>query len=191
MFWRHHPSKTIDAPESTKKRKYHRDGTIQSLCCSTAQTIDVWSISIMCASTCGIFFLKLCLTTVSLNFRNAQSSSWPYLSRPMGKCIGISFIDSTPLRVCKNQRILQNKSFKGIAQRGKFSMGWFSTIKLQIICNEMGEIVNFIFKSGSPNDRDQLKVERLQRNSTEKSSPTEDTSVKTSSANSLSLAFSW
>ena len=29
----------------------------------------------------------------------------------MGKCTGISFIDSTPLRVCKNQRILQRKTF--------------------------------------------------------------------------------
>ena len=29
----------------------------------------------------------------------------------MGKCTGISFIDSTPLRVCKNQRILQHKTF--------------------------------------------------------------------------------
>ena len=32
----------------------------------------------------------------------------------MGKCTGISFIDSTPLRVCKNQRILQHKTFKRI-----------------------------------------------------------------------------
>ena len=31
-----------------------------------------------------------------------------------GKCIGISFIDSTPLRVCRNQRILIHKTFKGM-----------------------------------------------------------------------------
>ena len=43
----------------------------------------------------------------------------------MGKCTGISFIDSTPLRVCRNQRILQHKTFRGLAQRGKCSMGWF------------------------------------------------------------------
>ena len=34
----------------------------------------------------------------------------------------ISFVDSTPLRVCKNQGINMHKTFKGIAQRGKCSM---------------------------------------------------------------------
>ena len=33
----------------------------------------------------------------------------------LGKCTGISFVDSTPLRVCKNQRIHIHKVFKGIA----------------------------------------------------------------------------
>ena len=41
----------------------------------------------------------------------------------LGKCTGISFVDSTPLRVCKNQRIHIHKVFKGIAQRDKCSMG--------------------------------------------------------------------
>lgn len=36
----------------------------------------------------------------------------------LGKCTGISFVDSTPLRVCKNQRIHIHKVFKGIAQEG-------------------------------------------------------------------------
>ena len=43
----------------------------------------------------------------------------------LGKCTGISFVDSTPLCICKNQRIHIHKTFKGIAQRGKCSMGWF------------------------------------------------------------------
>ena len=33
----------------------------------------------------------------------------------LSKCTGISFVDSTPLRVCKNQRIHIHKTFKGIA----------------------------------------------------------------------------
>ena len=33
----------------------------------------------------------------------------------LGKCTGISFVDSTPLRVCRNQRIHIHKVFKGIA----------------------------------------------------------------------------
>ena len=41
----------------------------------------------------------------------------------LGKCTGISFVESTPLRVCRNQKILIHKTFKGIVQRGKCSMG--------------------------------------------------------------------
>lgn len=62
----------------------------------------------------------------------------------LGKCTGISFVDSTPLRVCKNQRIHIHKVFKGIAQRGKCSMGWFFGFKLHLICNEKGELLNFM-----------------------------------------------
>ena len=50
----------------------------------------------------------------------------------LGKCTGISFVDSTPLRVCRNQRIHIHKTFKGIAQRGKCSMGWFFGFKLDL-----------------------------------------------------------
>ena len=66
----------------------------------------------------------------------------------LGKCIGISFVDSTPLRVCRNQRIHIHKTFKGIAQRGKCSMGWFFGFKLNLICNEKGELLNFMITPG-------------------------------------------
>lgn len=62
----------------------------------------------------------------------------------LGKCTGISFVDSTPLRVCKNQRIHIHKTFKGIAQIGKCSMGWLFGFKLHLICNEKGELLNFM-----------------------------------------------
>ena len=39
-----------------------------------------------------------------------------------GTCTGISFVDSTPLRVCRNQRILTHKTFEGLAERG--SVQW-------------------------------------------------------------------
>ena len=32
-------------------------------------------------------------------------------------CTGISFVDSPPLRVCRNQRILIHKTFEGLAER--------------------------------------------------------------------------
>ena len=38
----------------------------------------------------------------------------------LGTCTGISFVDSTPLRVCRNQRIHIHKTFEGLATRGKW-----------------------------------------------------------------------
>ena len=75
----------------------------------------------------------------------------------LGKCTGISFVDSTPLRVCRNQRILIHKTFKGIAQRGKCSMGWFFGFKLHLICNEKGELLNFMITPGDVDDRRPLE----------------------------------
>jgi hypothetical protein len=77
----------------------------------------------------------------------------------LGKCTGISFVDSTPLRVCRNQRIHIHKTFKGIAQRGKCSMGWFFGFKLHLICNEKWELLNFMITTGDIDDREPLKYE--------------------------------
>lgn len=74
----------------------------------------------------------------------------------LGKCTGISFVDSTLLRVCRNQRIHIHKTFKGIAQRGKCSMGWFFGFKLHLICNEKGELLNFMITPGDVDDRKPL-----------------------------------
>ena len=78
-----------------------------------------------------------------------------------GKCTGISFVDSTPLRVCKNQRIHIHWVFKGIAARGKCSMGWFFGFKLHLICNECGEILNFCITPGDTDDRKPLENKRF------------------------------
>ena len=75
----------------------------------------------------------------------------------LGKCTGISFVDSTPLRVCRNQRIHIHKVFKGIAQRGKCSMGWFFGFKQHLICNERGELLNFMITPGDVDDRKPLE----------------------------------
>ena len=75
----------------------------------------------------------------------------------LGKCTGISFIDSTPIRVCRNQRIHIHRTFKGIAQRGKCSMGWFFVFKLHLICNEKGELLNFMITPDDIDDREPLK----------------------------------
>jgi hypothetical protein len=75
----------------------------------------------------------------------------------LGTCTGISFVDSTPLHVCRNQRILIHKTFEGLAERGKCSMGWFFGFKLHLIINDKGEILNFMFIPGNVDDREPLK----------------------------------
>jgi hypothetical protein len=71
-----------------------------------------------------------------------------------GECTGISFIDSTILRVCHNKRIKRNKVFKGVAEVGKSTMGWFFGFKLHIIINDKGEILSFYLSKGNTDDRD-------------------------------------
>ena len=50
------------------------------------------------------------------------------------------WVNSTPLQVCKNQRIQCHKSLAKIASRAKSSMGWFYGCKLHIAMNQPGEI---------------------------------------------------
>ena len=79
-------------------------------------------------------------------------------------CTGISFVDSTPLRVCRNQRILIHKTFEGLAERGKCSMGWSFGFKLHLIINDKGEILNFMFTPGNVDDREPLKQGKFLEN---------------------------
>lgn len=79
-------------------------------------------------------------------------------------CTGISFVDSTALRICRNQRILSHKTFEGLAERGKSSMGWFFGFKLHLIINDKGEILNFMLTPGNVDDREPLKQGKFLEN---------------------------
>lgn len=76
-----------------------------------------------------------------------------YSKQQFGSCSGISFIDSTPLRVCHNRRIKRNRVFKGLAARGKTSMGWFYGFKLHLIVNDRGQLLTFYLTPGNVDDR--------------------------------------
>ena len=51
----------------------------------------------------------------------------------LGKCTGISIIDSTPLVSCHIKRMHMHKTMKGWAAKGKCTMGWFYGFKLHTI----------------------------------------------------------
>ena len=150
------------------KRKYHRDGTMSKA--------EVMVILILFHSS-GYRCLKhFYLNHVCVHLRHLFPDVVSYnrfvelektVALPMaifikkvllGKCTGISFVDSTPLRVCRNQRIHIHKVFKGIAERGKCSMGWFFGFKLHLICNEKGELLNFMITPGDVDDRKPLEL---------------------------------
>lgn len=82
----------------------------------------------------------------------------------VGTCTGISFVDSTPIRVCKEKRIRRNKVFKGIAEIGKSTVGWFYGFKLHIVINDKGEILNFMITQANVDDREPLKNENFLKN---------------------------
>ena len=57
------------------------------------------------------------------------------------------------LAVCDNRRIGQHKVFRGLAQRGKTSMGWFFGFKLHLVTNDRGELLNIALTPGNTDDR--------------------------------------
>jgi len=105
--------------------------------------------------------------TVSYNrFTELMQSNMLALSLYMktcclGTCTGISFIDSTPIRVCNKKRISRNKVFKDIATIGKSTMGWFYGFKLHIVVNDKGELLDFIISQANVDDRSPLKQDNF------------------------------
>ena len=81
----------------------------------------------------------------------------------VGTCTGISFIDSTCMPVCHNKRIYRNKVFRGLAERGKSTMGWYFGFKLHLLCNERGEILNFMFTKANVDDRNELVFKEFEK----------------------------
>lgn len=81
----------------------------------------------------------------------------------LGECSGISFVDSTPIRVCRNKRIFNHKVFNGIATRGKSTIGFFYGFKLHIVINEYGQILDFQITQANVDDRTPLKNNLLKR----------------------------
>lgn len=76
-----------------------------------------------------------------------------YLTSKFGTNTGISFIDSTPIQVCKPKRMSRNKVFKDFAAKGKSTIGWFFGFKAHIVVNEVGELLSVKLTPGNVDDR--------------------------------------
>lgn len=79
----------------------------------------------------------------------------------LSKRTGNYFIDSKKLPVCDNRRIHSNKVFEGFAKRGKSSTGWFYGLKIHLIINELGQIVNFMLTPASVADNNESLLKKM------------------------------
>lgn len=80
----------------------------------------------------------------------------------------VNFVDSTTLDVCNNKRIRKHRVFKGIATRGKSTMGWFFGLKLHLTVNERGEITSFLLTPGNTPDNNLELMHKLTKRLTGK-----------------------
>jgi len=80
-----------------------------------------------------------------------------YLMTRLGKCSGVSFVDSTSLEVCHPKRVHRHKVFKDVAQWGRTSVGYFYGFKLHLVVNDEGELLAYMITAGNTDDRQFLR----------------------------------
>ena len=51
--------------------------------------------------------------------------------------------------------------FRGIAGKGRSTMGWYVGFKLHLLCNEKGETVNFVLTKANVDDRNGNVIDTL------------------------------
>lgn len=76
-----------------------------------------------------------------------------YLQNLFVEATGVSYIDSTPIQVCKPKRMSRNKVFAQYAKKGKSTIGWFFGFKLHLIINECGELLAVKLTKANIDDR--------------------------------------
>ncbi|KAA6349222.1 hypothetical protein EZS27_003333 [termite gut metagenome] len=115
----------------------------------------------------GKEFPKLVSYSRFVELQETGSSSFSAVSEDLpdgGSCSGISFIDSSCLKVCHIKREHSNLVFEGTATKGKSTLDWFFGFKLHIIINDRREIISFVITQGNVNDRQPLSMESFIRN---------------------------
>lgn len=80
------------------------------------------------------------------------------------KCGEKNYIDSAQLPVCHNRRIHSNRVFKEIAKRGKTSTGYFYGLKIHLVTNDLGEVIEFIITPGNVADNNKDLLRKLLQN---------------------------
>ena len=95
------------------------------------------------------------------NFNTLMNQATPYVIFLLqwicylnkSKQDGLTFMDSTSLKVCENKRIFDHQVCEGLAERGKSSMGWFFGFKLHVVCDSLGRLASLLLTPGNTDDR--------------------------------------
>ena len=69
-----------------------------------------------------------------------------------GRKNGVYYIDATCLQVSHLKRSTRHKTFDGISEYGKTSVGWFFGLKLHLVINSEGQLIAFKITKGNVND---------------------------------------
>ena len=84
-----------------------------------------------------------------------------FLMRHLGRCTGVSYVDSTPLPVCHVRRGARNRVFADLARFSKTTSGWFFGFKLHLTVSDRGELLGFALTVASVDDRNRNVIARL------------------------------
>src|SRR5689334_17482086 len=117
------------------------------------RTFKAFYTEYVCIDLRGEFPALVSYTRFVELFPSALVPLCVYLHSCLGKCSGVSFVDSTRLAVCHNRRIQQHRVFRGLAARGKTSVDWFFGFKLHLVFNDQGELLTFRLTPGNVDDR--------------------------------------
>lgn len=66
-------------------------------------------------------------------------------------------LDALPIAVCDNRRIATNQVFRGLAKRGKSTMGWFYGFKLHVCIDAQGRLLSIRLTPGNTADVSMLE----------------------------------
>ena len=84
-----------------------------------------------------------------------------FLTGRLGRCTGVSYVDSTSLPVCHVRRGARNRVFDGLARFSKTTSGWFFGFKLHLAASDRGELLGFALTAANVDDRDRDVIARL------------------------------
>lgn len=83
------------------------------------------------------------------------------LRRRLGRCTGVSYVDSTALPVCHVRRGKRNRVFADLARFSKTTTGWYFGFKLHLTVSDRGELLGVALTPANVDDRNRDVIARL------------------------------